>query len=85
MKIIFLILLNFSFYSNFSCKKQESKNDPRSKKPESISNELFCVGCVAFAVETVKFLKGRKTETDVYYALQNVCKGQYTTYCNFSV
>jgi hypothetical protein len=58
------------------------KIDPKSKKPSNLSDELFCVGCVSFAIETVKLLKGKNAESDVFKAISDVCKGEYSTYCN---
>ena len=85
MELIFnFFLFYFTFYLTISCTKQISKNDPRLKKPELMSDELFCVGCVAFSTETSKLLKGRISESDVFHALENVCKAEYNNYCNVS-
>ena len=61
-------------------KKNEVKPDPISLKPDALSKELFCVGCIALSIEMVRILKGRKTESDVYHALHNVCKDEYKQY-----
>jgi len=74
------MLIFISFFLLFS--SYLGKNDPKYKKPSHLSDELFCVGCVAFAIETVKLLRGKKGESDVFKAISNVCKGEYSTYCN---
>jgi hypothetical protein len=74
----FIIAVFLLFTSNFSA---PTKKEPKLSKPSAMSDELFCVGCVAFAVETVKILKGKKGESDVDQAIQKVCNEEYTTYC----
>lgn len=78
MKFITILLYLSLFSLIFSL---SGINDPKAKRPTHISEELFCVGCVAFAVETVKILKGKKGESDIFQAIANVCKGEYSTYC----
>ena len=83
MKIKCLLILNLLIivFSQKKNDKKQEKKDPKSNKPGHMSDELFCVGCVALAIETVKILKGKKNENDVFHALANVCKGEYNTYC----
>jgi hypothetical protein len=73
IKLLFFLLSIFStIYTDIS--------EPKHAKPEALSNELFCVGCLALSIETVKILKGKKGESDVYDALNKVCRQEYTHY-----
>lgn len=73
-----LFLLIFSVFLIIFIQSTE----PKYSKPDALSNELFCVGCLALAIETVKILNGRKGESDVYDALEKVCRREYSTYGN---
>jgi hypothetical protein len=75
IKLFFLLLSIIStIYTDSS--------EPKYLKPDALSNELFCVGCLALSIETVKILKGRKGESDVYDALNKVCRQEYSHYGN---
>jgi hypothetical protein len=74
-----LICLTISalFVFLISCQKN---NVAKTNKPEALSQELFCVGCLVIAFETAKLLNGRKNEADVYHALEKVCYLEHKSY-----
>ena len=76
MKIWFLILISILISVSLE------NTNPNSLKPDAVSPELWCVACIVLANETVKMLNGRKGESDVYHALENVCKKEYNYYRN---
>ena len=63
-------------------KKKKTKSKPKSKpkpeksspkRPDGTSPELYCNVCQAICKETLKRLKHRKTEAEVFHELDSVC------------
>ncbi|MCQ2820499.1 MAG: hypothetical protein MJ252_24815 [archaeon] len=75
---IFCLLILLCLSNFVELKK---KKDPKSKKPDSISNELYCDSCRAILLEAEKALKGKNSEADVYAYMTGICKPEkYNVY-----
>lgn len=87
--IIFVFVVVILFQLTIEKKKKKSKNrktrDPKSRRPEKISAELFCDSCQAILTEAMKELRGKKKESDVLDIMTNICNPEkYNVYRKFS-
>lgn len=54
--------------------QEEENENLEDRRPTYINKELFCHGCKAFVSETLKALRGKKSEDDVYKVLGTICR-----------
>jgi hypothetical protein len=88
MKIYLTLLIAivlFVFTENRKKKKKpkepEKPENPLDKRPSSIKPELYCDVCIAMIKETVRKLRGKKKESDVVDAADEICDPErYYTY-----
>lgn len=79
VKIIILAILIILFINSEQRQKKKKEKekkppkDPREKRPDKVSKELYCDACQAIIKEAVKELRGKKKESDVFDYLENVC------------
>lgn len=65
-------------------KKAEVPEDPLNRRPDGISKELYCDACQAMIKEGTKELRGKKSESEVFDMLDNVCDPEkYNVYRMF--
>ncbi len=75
----------FISFSNSKKKKKEKKEpeNPLDRRPSSTSPELYCDSCIAIIKEATKKLFNKKSESEVFDALDNICNPElYYTYSN---
>jgi hypothetical protein len=74
--VIFLIFLVNIVELRKKKKKPKTKKqpvDPKSLRPDRIAPELYCDACQAIVAEALKKLRGKKLESDVFEALEDIC------------
>jgi hypothetical protein len=57
--------------------KKEKPGKSSPKKPEGTSAELYCNACQAIVKESLKKLKHRKSEAEVFHVMNDVCDPKY--------
>lgn len=64
-------------------KKQKKEEDPLNKRPSKIQPELYCDSCIAIIKEATKKLYNKKSESEVFDVLDDICNPElYYTYRN---
>ena len=79
--IIGTILVSFS--ESKKKKKQAKQEDPLNRRPNSVKPELYCDSCIAIVTEATKKLYNKKSEADVFDAIEHICDPElYYSYRN---
>lgn len=64
-------------------KQKKGEEDPLNRRPSKINPELYCDSCIAIIKEATKKLFNKKSESEVFDALDNICDPElYYTYRN---
>jgi cytochrome c-type biogenesis protein CcmH/NrfF len=85
IELILFIFVLFTFIDSKRRKKktktEEKQEDPLDRRPEKVTKELYCDACQAIIKESIKELRGKKKESDVYDIMDNLCNPEkYYTY-----
>jgi hypothetical protein len=84
-KFGFLAIAIASILTSLTNSKKKKKNkkaeDPLNRRPIKIKPELYCDSCIAIIKEATKKLYNKKSESDVFEALEDICNQEnYYTY-----
>ncbi len=58
-------------------KQQKKEEDPLNKRPLKVKPELYCDSCIAIVKEATKKLYNKKSESEVFDALEDICNPEY--------
>jgi len=58
-------------------KKQKKEADPLDRRPTNTKPELYCDACIAIVKEATKKLYNKKSESEVFDALEDICNPEY--------
>ena len=73
LSLALILLLSFSSVENKKKKKQKKVVNPLDRRPQTVKPELYCDACIAIVKESTKKLYNKKSETEVFDAIENIC------------
>lgn len=58
-------------------KQKKQEEDPLNRRPLKVKPELYCDSCIAIVKEATKKLYNKKSESEVFDVLEDICNPEY--------
>lgn len=76
LEILIFLLLNFLISVFFIGIDNKIIEDKRKEKPSIVKDKQFCQACISIVVGSMKQLIGKRSETDIEFALSEIFEKQ---------